>query len=179
TKTAKRGVIGNRGPRSDLISEGLSEPTISSDPNTNVVVFLFGKERSPEMLIEIGIAIANSNKLGVIKLTEIPEQINIDDLNSESVESTSIRRRTKTIAEKLRSEIEFEAVFTHDIYKVISEITNQLHCKWLIKEWGGRTRGAITFHRQIGWLENRLHCHVLTVRDAGIRYIQKILVYLD
>ena len=75
--------------------------------------------------------------------------------------------------------VEFEPIVAHDIFATIHEISARLHCNWLVKEWGGHHRGAITIHNQMGWLEEHLACNVATFRDVGIRYFRKILVHID
>ena len=41
--------------------------------SSNVVVALFGNERSPEVLTEMGLALADGTQLEVVHLTEVPE----------------------------------------------------------------------------------------------------------
>ena len=57
-------------------------------------------------------------------------------------------------------------------------MSNRLHSRWLLVEFGGRTRGAFTMHNPIGWLRDHLDCHSGIFRDAGVRYIRKIMVIM-
>ena len=181
--TSRKGVVGIRGRRQDLI-EGKGPILPERDElfffdQAAVVVSLFGEERSPEVLLELGAAFAEGGKVEVVHLTEIPEQMSIEDISMESSFIKSLRRRFQAMSIDKNFLVEFEPVVSHDIYKTVHEISNRLHCNWLVKEWGGRSRGNITIHNQMGWLEEHLACNVATFRDKGIRYFRKIMVYVD
>ena len=181
--TNRKGVVGIRGRRQDLI-EGNSPIVPERDElfffdQAAVVVSLFGEERSPEVLLELGAGLSEGGKVEVVHLTEIPEQMSIDDISIESSFIKSLRRRFQAMSIDKNFLVEFEPVVSHDIYKTVHEISNRLHCNWLVKEWGGRSRGNITIHNQMGWLEEHLACNVATFKDRGIRYFRKIMVYVD
>ena len=182
----RKGVLGVRGTRKDLIE---AEPefqrnvefpfsTDSSEREAKVVVSLYGKERSPDMLIELGIAVSDHCEVEVAHLTEVPEQTSVHDIE-DSASVRSLARRIRTMARKNEVTIYFDPVTSHDIYATIHEISQRLHCTWLIREWGGWSRGTFTVHNQVGWLEEHLDCHLVTFKDAGIRYFRKILVYIS
>ncbi len=181
--TNRKGVVGIRGRRQDLIEE--RSPIVPERDDlfffdqAAVVVSLFGVERSPEVLLELGAALSEGGKVEVVHLTEIPEQLSIDDINVETSTIKSLRRRFQAMSIDKNFLVEFEPLVSHDIYKTVHEISNRLHCNWLVKEWGGRSRGNITIHNQMGWLEEHLACNVATFKDTGIRYFRKIMVYVD
>lgn len=182
-KTNRKGVVGIRGRRQDLIEE--RSPLVPERDElfffdqAAVVVSLFGEERSPEVLLEIGAALSEGGKVEVVHLTEIPEQLSVEDISIETSPIKSLRRRFQAMSIDRNFLVEFEPIVSHDIYKTVHEISNRLHCNWLVKEWGGRSRGNITIHNQMGWLEEHLACNVATFKDTGIRYFRKILVYVD
>lgn len=183
-KTDRKGVIGIRGKRSDLIDESpevVSRSKIESmdlSQDAKVVVSLFGKERSPETLIEMGIALAEHGNLEVAHITEVPEQTDLDDMMVEPAELRSLRRRVVAMAVEKGEPISFDPVASHDLAKTIHLISQRLHCQWLMIEWRGKTAGALTFHNPIGWLKGHLSCNLAIFRDSGVRYIRKILVLL-
>lgn len=181
-RNRRKGVIGIRGVRRDLVQMASTDIKVEQDEISGqplVVVALFGNERSPEMLVQLGAALAHGESLSVVHLTEVPEQTNIHDVHGESALVRSLRRRIRTMAVKNRINVDFHAILSHDIYRTVHAISSQLNCEWLVKEWGGKTHGAFTMHSQMGWLEDHLGCHVATFRDAGVRYIRKILVYVE
>ena len=146
--------------------------------DAKVMVVLFGKERSPEMLIEMGIAINQQGNLEVAHITEIPEQTDLDDIIEEPSELRSLRRRVLAMAMEKKKSIGFDPVVSHDINKTIYRFSEQLHCQWLMMEWKGKTSGAFTFHEPIGWLKEHLHCNLGIFRCNGVQYIRKIMVLL-
>tara|TARA_R110002072_G_scaffold64203_3_gene159395 strand:- start:3507 stop:5681 length:2175 start_codon:yes stop_codon:yes gene_type:complete len=183
-KTDRKGVIGIRGKRNDLIDESPQVVSRSKIENMDlsqdakVVVSLFGKERSPEMLIEMGIALAEHGNLEVAHITEVPEQTDLDDMMDEPAELRSLRRRVVAMAIEKGEPISFDPVVSHDLAKTIHHISQRLHCQWLMIEWRGKSANAFTFHNPIGWLKGHLSCNLAIFRDSGVRYIRKILVVI-
>lgn len=183
-KTSRKGVLGIRGKRQDLVEEKvevvprarLEDMDLSVD--ANVVVTLFGKERSPEMLIEMGVALAEHGNLEVAHITEVPEQTDLNDLMDEPAELRSLRRRVVAMAVEKKEPITFDPVVSHDLAKTVFHISQRLHCQWLLIEWRGKTAGAFTIHNPMGWLKGHLRCNLGIFRDAGVRYIRKIICYI-
>ena len=183
--TTRKGVLGFRLPRRDLVEEQIKdenepEPVTSLDltEDAMVIVSLFGKERSPEMLIEMGAALADGNRLEVAHLTEVPEQTDLRDFADEPMGLNSLRRRVIAMAMQHKIPVTFDPIVSHDLLKSIYTMSTRLHSRWLMVEFGGRTRGAFTMHNPIGWLQDHLDCHLGIFRDAGVRYIRKIMVIM-
>jgi APA family basic amino acid/polyamine antiporter len=182
--TTRKGVIGIRGKRQDLVEEvaevlprtRLEDMDLSID--ANVVVTLFGRERSPEMLIEMGVALAEHGNCEVAHITEVPEQTDLDDLMDEPAELKSLRRRVVAMAVEKKEPITFDPVVSHDLARTVFHISQRLHCQWLLIEWRGKTAGAFTIHNPMGWLKGHLRCNLGIFRDAGVRYIRKIICYI-
>ncbi len=183
-KTERRGVIGIRGKRNDLVEQQqeivirskLEDIDLSVD--ANVVVALFGEERSPEMLIEMGVTLAQHGNCEVAHITEVPEQTELDDVLDEPATLRSLRRRVVAMAVEKKETIIFDPVVTHDLTKTVYHISQRLHCQWLLIEWRGKTSGAFTIHNPMGWLKGHLQCNLGIFRDSGVRYIRKIMCYL-
>ena len=181
--TTRKGVLGFRLPRKDLVEEPSNlelNPVTSLDlsEDAQVIVSLFGKERSPEMLIEMGAALADGNRLEVAHLTEVPEQTDLRDFSEEPMGLGSLRRRVIAMAMQHKIPVTFDPIVSHDLLKSIYTMSSRLHSRWLMVEFGGRTRGAFTMHNPIGWLQDHLECHLGIFRDAGVRYIRKIMVIM-
>ena len=180
----KKGVIGIKGKRKDLLAN--SSPELYQDGfcsfdlkgDAQVVITLFGRERSPETLVQMGLALAEHKHIEVSYILEIPEQTDIHDVLEEPVELKSVRRRVSNLAKEMDDSIAFDPIVSHDLSKTVYEISQSLHCKWLLIEWGGKNREGFTINNPIAWLKPYLHCHVATFKDAGIRYIKKIAVLI-
>lgn len=182
-KTNRKGVVGIRGKRSDLVDDSSPSSqhleTMDLSRDAQVVVALLGKERSPEMLIEMGTGLISDGSIEVAHLTEAPEQTDLDDFAEESAELKSLRRRVIAMAVEKSIPTTFDPVVSHDISKTIYDISQRLHCRWLLLEWVGKDRGTFTLHNPIGWLKTHLQCNLMVFRDTGVRYVKKILVNLN
>jgi basic amino acid/polyamine antiporter, APA family len=185
-RTDRKGVIGIKGVRRDLVEAPLIESrdelrleAIDFSRDSPVVVAMFGKERSPEMLVELGVAFCKGEVIEVAHLTEVPEQTSLNDFWREPAVVKSLRRRMQALGKYRSVGIKFDPVVSHDIYKTVFEISQRLHCRWLITEWGGHTRFAFTIHNPMGWLKNHLSCHHAVFNDKGVRYIRKIMVVIQ
>ena len=189
-KVTRKGVVGIRGLRKDLIhpqdnmehchSMGSYIEDFKVSTKSDVVVVLFGRECAAEMLIEMSIALAGLGHLEVAHITEIPEQTHLDDSFEEPASFRSLKRRIMTMASEKQWPIAFDPVITHDIVKTIHEIGLRSHCRWLAVEWGGRNKGALTFHRPVGWpAKKHLKCNLAVFHDTGVRYIREIMVLVN
>ena len=178
-RTSRKGVIGIRGKRQDLVVNPVVQlETMDLNKDAKVMVVLFGKEQSPETLIEMGMALNEQGNLEVAHITELPEQTDLDDILEEPGELRSLKRRVLAMAMEKKKSIVFDPVVSHDITKTIYRFSEQLHCQWLLMEWKGKTSGAFTFHDPVGWLKEHLHCNLGIFRYKGVQYIRKIMVLL-
>lgn len=182
-RTTRKGVIGIRGKRTDLITAEEDQfqkfRSITLNQDAQIVVGLFGKERSPEVLVEMGVAMAHHTQAEVVNIIEIPEQTNLFDFIEEPAEIRSLRRRIRAMADEKDEPISFDTLVSHDISKTIFEISHRLHCHWLLIEWRGKARGKITFDNPVGWLKSHLRCHLAIFRDTGVRYFRKIMALIN
>ncbi|MBT7610286.1 MAG: amino acid permease [Bacteriovoracaceae bacterium] len=187
-RTNRKGVIGIRGKRKDLTEEDTKKLQLNTFKNrdfniggeleANVVVSLFGTERSPEMLIEMGAALSDGGNLEVTHVTEVPEQTDLLDIIDEPAELISLRRRVVAMAMDQKISITFDPVVSHDIGRTLFQVSQRFHCNWMLIEWSGKKRGYFTIHNPIGWLKGHLKCHLGIFRDSGVRYIRKILTLI-
>ncbi|MBW2735359.1 MAG: amino acid permease, partial [Deltaproteobacteria bacterium] len=182
-RTQRLGVLPQRGRRRDIVRSINASLKSFSDADAGedaaVVVALFGSERSPEMLVELGEALREGGKLEVIHLTEIPEQTGLDALMDDMPLLRSVRRRVRAMADRKHIPLEFESLVSRDIVKSVDEITSRLHSEWLVIEWTGRSREALTIRNPLGWLRDHVSCNLAVFYDAGVRYLREILVHVE
>ncbi|MDH5642460.1 MAG: universal stress protein, partial [Nitrospira sp.] len=182
-RAKRRGVFSKRGRRADLLAPGgetMDEHKAHElTGEAAVVVALFGNERSPEMLVEMATALSDAGDVEVVHLSDVPEQTALDAALEEDRSVASLRRRIVTMADKESLSVKFEALASHDTIRTAFEISNTLHCKWMVMEWGGRQRGSLTLSNPLGWLRSHLSCNLATFYDSGVRYLSKILVYAE
>jgi amino acid transporter/mannitol/fructose-specific phosphotransferase system IIA component (Ntr-type) len=179
-RTQRRGILGLRGQRKDLLKSPTREIEVPADiaEVASVVVALFGSEGSPELMVEHAAALAGGGAVQVVYLSEVPEQTSLDAVR-DSPKVASIRRRAEAVAEAKEIELHFESIVSRDIVKTVYELSNRVHCEWLIMSWSGRSRHSFTVGNPLGWLKSHLACNLAVYRDAGVRYFRKILVYTE
>ena len=183
-RTDRRGVLGIRAPRKDLFAGGVRKSQrevqeMEFNEDASVVVALFGKERAPEVLTKMGLALSDGKKLEIVYVKEIPEQTDLENISHANVQVRAIRRRVDHMAQRQGVDVHFDALVSHDIYKTISDISQRMHCQWLVTEWGGRSRETFTLNDTMRWLKSHLSCHLMTFRDKGVHFFKKILVIVD
>lgn len=178
-----QGVLSLRGRRQDLVRPQSSQANLPLPEDADVperaevVCALFGTERSPEMVVELGAALAAGAPLEVVYVTEVPEQSLLEAIGEEEPRVVSVRRRAQALAEARGIPLDFETVRSHDVAHSIAEISGHLHCDWLVIEHGGRTARGVTFGGPLGWLKDHVAANLAVFRDAGVRYIREILVF--
>ncbi|MEM9944227.1 MAG: amino acid permease [Planctomycetota bacterium] len=187
-QTSRLGVVGRMGKRKDLFDPTNKEESEDEAPHelnedlpseAAVVVPLFGSERSPETLVEMGAALAHSRKLEVLHVTEVPEQMYLADVLEEDHLSIALSRRIHVMADEENVNLEYNTTVSHDVVKTIHNVADRLHCEWVVMEAAGRRTKGITFQNQLGWLQDHLPCNLAVFKDAGVRYIRKILVFAE
>jgi amino acid transporter/mannitol/fructose-specific phosphotransferase system IIA component (Ntr-type) len=177
-KTHRLGVLGLRGRRKDLLSDirpAQTMPEVELTGEARGVVALFGKERSPEILVELAAALTERGKIEVIYVTEVPEQTIVDAVEAENPRIVSIGRRVLAMAEREKLDVDFKSIYSHDVIHTVHEVTDRLHCEWLVMQWEGRRADALTIRNPLGWLKDHVNCNLAIFSDAGIRYITKVL----
>jgi APA family basic amino acid/polyamine antiporter len=181
-KHSKRlGEVGKRGRRHDLLAATTQSHHLEAvlPGEASVVVPLFGHERSPEILVEMGAVLADGRKIEVLEVTEVPDQTILDAVLEEDVHTTSLRRRLHAMAEEEKLDLEFTTTVSRDVVHTIHHVANRLHSEWVAMEWRGRRHTTFTIHNPIGWLQDHLPCNLALFKDTGIRYVRKILVVAE
>lgn len=177
------GVFGKMGKRSDLVGDQDAElaHTLDEELPTEaaVVVPLFGSERSPETLVEMGAALAHGRKLEVLHVTPVPEQMYVADALAEDNQSKALRRRIHTMAKEEAVQLEYNTTATRDVVHTIHSVANRLHCEWVVMESSHKRHRGVTFQNPLGWLQDHLPCNLAVFEDAGVRYIRQILVWAE
>ena len=158
----------------------LKEPDTSLDAvlvdQAGTVIPLFGKERSPEMLVEMGAALAHGRKVQVVHLKEVPDITYLDALLEDSPVITSLNRRISAMSKEREVDVDFESAVTHDLVGTVHKISMQTHCNWLVAGWDGKSGQGLFIRNPIGWLVTHLDSNFALFKDNGVRYIRKILI---
>ncbi|MDP7040488.1 MAG: amino acid permease [Myxococcota bacterium] len=183
-RTDRQGVVRQRSRRADLFDDP-SEKTLTDTQvkkaamPVSTLVTLFGHERSPETLVDLANSFREVDALEVLHLTELPEQTALDVAKEESPRLQSVERRIQAMAKAEQIPLRFESMVSRDIIKTVHQMSENLHCQWLIMEWGQKPKGTFTFANPLGWLKGHLPCNLAIFYDAGVRYMRKILVSVD
>ncbi len=180
-KTSRKGEIGKMGRRPDLLAENDESHTLEDElpAQAAVVVPLFGTERSPETLVEMGAALAHDRQLEVLHVSAIPEQLSLADSLEEDHQSISLRRRVHAMAREEGVALDYNTTVSRDVVHTIHSVADRLHCEWVVMESAQRRQWGVTFQNPLGWLQDHLPCNLAVFKDAGVRYIRKILVYAE
>ncbi|RMG46584.1 MAG: amino acid permease [Acidobacteria bacterium] len=177
SRVSRRGLLQNLGRRTDLVEAPPGAAAEAPIPEARVVVALFGKERSPEALFEIGAALRPSpeSRIDVLYLREIPGQTELAGGTGEDDRIAAVRRRVLAIAGRLGVDAAFVVVVTHDARRALYAQAAAAHCEWVIV--GHRRRRYASFvGRPLLWILHHLPAAVGSFRDAGVRVYQRILV---
>lgn len=179
-KTSRKGVVAKRGRRTDLISQVMVRPNLKEAlHDAMVLVPLLEHERSPEILVEMGAALAHGRRVNVVQVVEVPEQSGMSAFYDETVKTTALERRLNAMAEEEEIDLDFETSVTRDLGHAIYEAANISHCDWVVIEWAGWSGQGITINNPIGWLQDHLPCKMAVFKDAGVRYIRQIMVLVE
>ena len=136
-RAKRRGVVRQMGRRTELVTGEIDPETLDLSPTGEaaVTVALFGWERSPEALVEVGIALAGDRSVEMLHLTEVPEQMPTNAVREEDPAIRSLRRRIRAMAEEKGTKVRFDAVISRDLIRTAHEVSSRLHCEWLVMAW--------------------------------------------
>jgi hypothetical protein len=152
------------------------DPKIASD--AGAIVPLLGNENSPETLVDIAAAINSKKKIQALKITEIPNQTDLDAVLEDSSEAVSLKRRLSSLSKSKGITVAFESVVTHELSNTINELSSQSSCEWLVMGWDGRSHSGILVSNPIGWLLANINSNLALFKDNGVRHIGKVLLAL-
>ena len=175
-----KGMLGKVGLRFDLsqppspIEEMHARKPDPSVGHHTAVVALTGAERSVEMLTLVGAALSNKQRIEVVHLSEVPDQLALDEMLDEDADVVSIRRRVLGMREMAKLDIRFEPVVSHDVIGTVHTIASERQCEWMVMKWR-----QYRFFNPLGWLYNHLPTDLALYRDRGIRYIRRIIILAE
>ena len=177
-RTRERGMLGKLGLRGDLQTPYV-DPAHDTDesvsPETTSIVALIGRERtSIEMLTLIGTALDGRKRVEVIHITEVPDQMALDELLEEEPWVNSMRRRVLGMRGLTKLNVRFRTMVSHDQVASLHNLSTRMSSDWLVMSWRG-----YHFFNPLGWLYNHLPSDLALFKDAHIRYIRRILVLAD
>ncbi len=171
----RRSVFGAAGPRREILVEVTRPEELHlEDQDTAVVVPLFGRERSPETLVEMAISLADGRRVEVVRILPMPEQTVLDTRLEEKLMLASLRRRIEGMNERPGVSVHFDSVVSHDVVVDVHAIATRTGCDWLLMEWR-RSESRLTIFDPLGWLVNHLPCNLALYKDAGVRNVQQIM----
>ena len=177
-RTRDRGVLGKLGLRGDLLMP-YTDPARAGNtlvsPKTTTIVALIGKEHaSIEMLTLMGTALDGRKQVEVIHITEVPDQMALDEMLEEEPWVNSMRRRVLGMRELTHLNVQFRAMVSHDRVASLHDLSTRMSSDWLVMSWKSHH-----FFNPLGWLYNHLPSDLALFKDAHIRYIRRLLVLAD
>ncbi|MBT3221621.1 MAG: amino acid permease, partial [Proteobacteria bacterium] len=162
--------------RNKQTTEGaeMAEFTPRSDDGATIVT-LFGAERSPEILVELGAALSEKAELEVLHVTEVPEQTILDVMLEEDLALRSLRRRISAMASDRNLDIQVNPIVSRNTGKTVVGVAAHNATDWLVMSW----RGHRSFLNPVKKWVHLLPCNLALFKDNGVRYFRKILVFTD
>ena len=171
----EQGVLKKFAPRNDLIAEAAKSDIQSVLPTeATSFVALLGRATSVETLTQMGAALARGKAVEVVHVTEVANQVALDEVLEEEPYVGSIRRRVLGMREMTETKVKFDPIVSHDVVASIHRLSTELHCRWLMMAWR-----PFRLFNPLGWMLNHLPCDLVIFKDAGIRYIRKLVIIVD
>lgn len=183
TRTDRRGLISLLGRRDGLAGQRMSTPSQpvgedEADEPAAAIVALVGEERSPEILAELGAALAEDGRTAVIDVQQMHEETIVDAAREDDWRALSLERRIEAAGDAIGGRVSYQVMLTRDPPGTIDRVTAHLHCRWLVMTWRTRKRLLLPYN-PLGWMLDHIDANVALYRDAGVRYVREILVVSD
>ena len=178
SRADRQGVIGTMGSRPDLLNKPVVAPQGESKSKGAVLVPMFGSERSPESLVEMGAALAQGRQLDVNMVQSVPVQY-LGGSSEGDPKTTALERRLQAMAQSENFEMQFKETLSRDIVSTVLGEVQQNSYEWVVMEDTGRAVSGFSFMSPIRWLNDHLNCNLAIFHDAGVRYFRQILVLAE
>ncbi|MEM1030135.1 MAG: amino acid permease [Myxococcota bacterium] len=170
-RTQRRGVLGKVGRRRDL--SPASSRAETEVAHAEVIVALLGGERSPEMLTELGLALAEG---GDVLATQLREREPDAALIEDERHLDSVTRRLRATGARYEASLSVSAVETSDLVRTVHAMSHRLQNKWFVVSGEAGATRAFTRLSPLGWAVNHLGANLAIFLDRGVRYPTRVLV---
>jgi mannitol/fructose-specific phosphotransferase system IIA component (Ntr-type) len=91
----------------------------------------------------------------------------------------SLKRRFAAMKEDKKIDIIFKPIASRDSAKTVHLASNAYRSEFVVMAWGGRVRLGRWFRNPHIWIADHIRCNFAMFKDAGVRYIRKILVFAE
>ncbi len=179
--TKRHGALQQMGPRRDLLDTLRRHPSgifQSVASGVDVIVPLYDRS-PPEPLVELAAALGAGGRVGVVQVTEVPAQLDVDALDETKPEDVALERRAHAMAVQIGVPMDWEQVICRDLRKQTYEMVLDKEPSWVLFEWQIQRRNAVLVRNPFAWLYNHLPCNVAVFKDAGIRVLKRVLVVAE
>jgi amino acid transporter/mannitol/fructose-specific phosphotransferase system IIA component (Ntr-type) len=166
----------------DVVIDRVHAPQVMEETHLHratTMTLLFGNERSPEKLVELGAAIAKGGHQEVVHIMEIPEQTALEAVHDDGPEFEALRRRVDRVAREWNLDVEMDGLVSHDIDLSVPLIIEEVNCNWALVEWSGPAHHNF-MHSEKHWsILDHAKCNLALYRDDGVQDIRQILVFAE
>lgn len=178
----RKGALQRHGERPDLLAGDRREPSgafpVAITDRVRVVVVVFD-DSPPEPLVELGAALAEGQQVAVYHVTELPEQMELEDIGRTSVIDAALERRARNMAAAIGTPLHYEGLLCRDLRQQVYELVEALSPDWVVFRWQDQGRDAVYLRNPLAWLVSHLPCNVAVFKDAGVRVLNNILVLAE
>ena len=146
------------------------------NPDSGVIIPLFGNEYSPESLVELGAALNQRKSLQVVNVKEVPDQTFLDAVLVETPKIKSLKRQLSIVQDVNNLELDFESIVTHNVSDTMQVLSDHSKSDWLLLSWDGRISNGFLINNPLGWIVSNINSNFALFKDNGVRYISKIVL---
>ncbi len=181
-QAARTGALQKMGSRPELLEgrgrkpSGVHAAVARGDVAVVVAVF---DDSPPEPLVELGAGLAEGRQLAVFHLSEVPDQMELEDFGPASLLDAALERRTTNMGVAIGAHLHYQGVLCRDLKQQIYDIALDLNPDWVLFRWQDQGRHAVWVRNPMAWLISHLPCNVGVFKDAGVRIFQRILVVAE
>lgn len=137
------------------------------DESAEVVVALLGEERSPEMLVELGGALAVDGLTAVVDVEQMHGDTIVEAEREDDARLLSLRRRVAAAGDAIAGDVSFRVMLTRDPPGTLDRLSARLHCRWLVMKWKTRDRLLLPYN-PLGWMLD--HDEVTAHAEEGAKF---------
>ncbi len=141
------------------------DEVVESHPK--VIVPLFGGEPCMERLILLAGTFAQSDRMEVLRLEEVPESMQLRSHIDADAVGREICETIEEVGATVESEIVFHDLVTHNAKQALQQRATRTQAEWIVMEWPSRQELRFLVRHPLAWWVDHPPCDLALFLDKG------------
>jgi mannitol/fructose-specific phosphotransferase system IIA component (Ntr-type)/nucleotide-binding universal stress UspA family protein len=150
-----------------------------TDQAPRVIVPIFPGQTNTRHLVRLGASFVELGVLEVLRLEEVPEQMNLMDRVNNSEQKEMTAEEAEQVCQELQIALDFHDVVTHNAKKALLSHAQATNAQWLVMSWPQINEHMRFVRDPMAWWLDHPPCDLAVFKDRGADRFKRILVLAE